>query len=349
MIRRFSQKNLANFTSLKVGGSAETLLIPESYNDTVEILQSNSGTLWFLGYGSNVLISDHGLPGTTMLWRNGTISEHNNTLIVDAGVWWDDLVKYSISRKLWGLELMSEIPSSVGGAIFGNIAAYGQQVSDTLEWVDIYDSIQKIVSRIPADQFTFSYRSSSFQSQPHIKILRAGFGLSKEPLHTLTYDSALAIAEELNETIDNLESVRRIIVETRTCAGSIYHPDDESAERTAGSFFKNPMVTTEQAQQLASFDESGKTLERIINQSKIHGGSAQRASAAHVLLAAGFKRGQTWGSVKLHDKHVLKIETLPGAHAQDVYDISHLVTQTVKTKLDINLEPEVRFLGEFKR
>ncbi|MEO5691039.1 MAG: hypothetical protein ABIQ64_02530, partial [Candidatus Saccharimonadales bacterium] len=76
--------------------------------------------------------------------------------------------------------------------------------------------------------------------------------------------------------------------------------------------------------------------------------SAQRASAAHVLLAAGFKRGQSWGSVKLHDKHVLKIETLPGALAQDVYDVSHLVTQTVKAKLDITLDHEVRFLGEFK-
>ena len=108
------------------------------------------------------------------------------------------------------------------------------------------------------------------------------------------------------------------------------------------------MVTTEQAKELAAFDESGKTLERIINQSKVHGGSAQRASAAHVLLAAGFKRGQTWGSVRLHDKHVLKIETLPGANAQDVYDVAHLVIQTVKEKLGITLEPEVKFLGEFK-
>ncbi|MEO5691263.1 MAG: FAD-binding protein, partial [Candidatus Saccharimonadales bacterium] len=273
MIRRFSQKNLANFTSLKVGGSTDTLLVPESYIDTVEILQSHSESLWFLGYGSNVLISDHGLPGTTVLWRNGTISKQDTTLVVDAGVWWDDLVQYSISQKLWGLELMSEIPSSVGGAVFGNIAAYGQQVSDTLEWVDIYDSSQKIVSRVPAETFTFAYRSSSFQSKPHLKILRAAFGLSKTPLHTLTYDSALSIAQELDEKIDDLESVRRIIVETRTRAGSIYHPDDERAERTAGSFFKNPMVTIEQAQKLASYDESGKTLERILSQSKIHGGS----------------------------------------------------------------------------
>ncbi len=348
MVRKFSKKDLANFTSLKVGGSADTLLIPETYSDTVKILQSTSESLWFLGYGSNVLISDHGLPGTTVLWRNGTITQQGNTLIADAGVWWDELVQYSIAHNLWGLELMSEIPSSVGGAIFGNIAAYGQQVSDTLEWVDVYDSMQQIVSRISAESFTFAYRSSSFQAQTHLKILRAAFALSTKPLHTLTYDSAIAIALELGEKIDNLESVRRVIVETRTRAGSIYHPDDESAERTAGSFFKNPMVTTDQAKNLASYDESGKTLERILSQSKIHGGSAQRASAAHILLAAGFKRGQAWGSVKLHDKHVLKIETLPGAHAQDVYDVAHLIIQAVKTNLDITLEPEVRFLGDFK-
>ena len=98
---------------------------------------------------------------------------------------------------------------------------------------------------------------------------------------------------------------------------------------------------------VAGFDETGKTLDRIINQSKIHGGNAQRASAAHVLLAAGFHRGQTWGNVRLHPHHVLKIETLPGATAQEVYDVTQLILETVKDKLDITLEPEVKFLGNF--
>jgi UDP-N-acetylmuramate dehydrogenase len=242
---------------------------------------------------------------------------------------------------------MSEIPSSVGGAVFGNIAAYGQQTSDTLAWVDVYDTDSQQIERLEKSDIRFAYRQSSLQDEPHRKILRAGFQLSHTPLHTLKYDSALAIAEEQHRDINNQQELRDVIIETRRRAGSLYHPDDSNAERTAGSFFKNPMVSVEQAHELASFDETGKTIERILNQSKVHGGNAQRASAAHVLFAAGFHRGQTWGNVRLHNQHVLKIETLPGATAQEVCDVSRHIIDTVKQKLGIDIEAEVKFLGEF--
>lgn len=347
MTRALQNQPLAPYTSLRVGGNAETLLLADTFQDTVEALEAATEPIWLLGYGSNSLISDSGLPGTTIIWRSGEITVEGTTLIADAGVWWDDLVTMAIDHNLWGFELMSEIPSSVGGAVFGNIAAYGQQTSDTLLWVDVYDTTAHKIERLMKDQITFAYRQSSLQDEPHRKILRAAFDLSETPTRELTYDSALAIATEINKKLDNLQDIREVIIETRRRAGSLYNPADEQAERTAGSFFKNPMVTVEQATKLASFDESGKTLDRILNQSKVHGGNAQRASAAHVLLAAGFNRGQTWGNVRLHNHHVLKIETLPGATAQDVYTLSRHIIDTVKEKLDIDLEAEVKFLGDF--
>lgn len=176
-------------------------------------------------------------------------------------------------------------------------------------------------------------------------ILRASFQLSFRPLHELRYDSALAVATELQLEPDTLTHCRDIIIETRRRAGSLYHPEDTTTEHTAGSFFKNPLVTTEQARELAQFDETGKALERIENQSRIHGGDSHRASAAHVLLAAGFSRGQTWGHVRLHPQHVLKIETLDGATADEVHAVVQEIISTVKTKLGIDIEPEVKFLG----
>jgi UDP-N-acetylmuramate dehydrogenase len=347
MVERLTNALLAPYTTLGVGGPADLLVITNTYHETLNELRSTDEPLWFLGYGSNCLISDEGLRGTTIIWRGGDITHEGEVLTVDAGVLWDDLVKYAIDQRLWGFELMSEIPSTVGGAVFGNIAAYGQQVSDTLQWVEIYDTKSKQTYTLQHDDITFAYRQSSLQSEPHRKILRAGFKLSAAPLHTLKYDSALAIANELNLDPSKLEDCRKIIVETRTRAGSIYHYDDPNAEKTAGSFFKNPLLSVEQARMVASFDETGKTIDRIINQSKIHGGNAQRASAAHVLFATGFHRGQTWGNVRLHQNHVLKIETLPGATAQNVYDVTQEIIKTVKEKLDINLEPEVKFLGKF--
>ena len=340
-------ESLAPYTSLRVGGPAEKLIIAESYDDAVSVLSSHEKPLWVFGFGCNVLISDNGLPGTTLMLRGGDITVEGEEVVADAGVWWDDAVRAAIAHNLWGLELMSEIPSSVGGAVVGNIAAYGQQVSDSLAWLEIFDADNGTITKHDVSDFDFNYRQSSLQQQPEKVILRVGFKLSRTPLHELKYDSAVAIATELGLDQSQLDQRREIIIETRRRAGSIYHPDDPTPDRTAGSFFKNPLVEPEQAKQLANYDETGKTLERIERQSQIHGGSAHRASAAHVLLAAGFKRGQTWQHVQLHPSHVLKLATLPGASASEVYDIVQEIVQTVQDKLGIKLEPEVRFIGQF--
>lgn len=342
---------LAPYTSLRVGGDAEALHVVETREQVIDLLSELAADepVWILGYGSNCLISDKGLPGTTIVWRGGDIWRDETELIVDAGVWWDDLVVKAIEYGLWGLELTSEIPSSVGGAVFGNIAAYGQQVSDTLLWVEVYDRSSGSTKRLDAKELTFAYRESSLQSDPSLVILQAAFQLSPSPLHELRYSAALSVAEEEGYDTDSLTGRRDTIIETRKRAGSIYHPEDPKAQRTAGSFFKNPLVTAEQAVALAAYDETGKTLERIQEQSKIHGGSAMRASAAHVLLAAGYKRGQTWQHVRLHPDHVLKVETLPGATASEVYTVTREIVSTVKNLLDITIVPEVRFLGDFSK
>lgn len=346
-MRAIPRALLGPYTSLRVGGEAERLVITEKLKETLEVIKNSDEPVRLLGYGCNCLISDDGLKGTTIIWRGGNIVVEGTRIVADAGVWWDKVVMAAIENGLWGLELMSEIPSSIGGAVFGNIAAYGQQISDTLEWIEIYDSETKSVKTINREDIDMSYRSSALQSMPNIYILRAAFKLSQTPTHVLRYDSAIAIGNELGLKPDNLEQVREIIIETRRRAGSIYHPDDKITERTAGSFFKNPLVTIKEAEMLAKFDETGKTVERVLSQSKIHGGSTSRASAAHVLFAAGFHRGQKWDKVQLHPSHVLKVATLPGATAQEVYDVSNEIITTVRQKLGIELEPEVKFLGKF--
>ncbi|HMR73377.1 MAG TPA: FAD-binding protein [Candidatus Saccharibacteria bacterium] len=337
---------LAPYTSLRVGGPAERLVIAENYEEAVSLLRENPTPLWLLGYGCNSLINDTGLTGTTLMLRGGAIVVNGNEVIADAGTWWDDAVQASLQHNLWGLELLSGIPSSTGGAIFGNIAAYGAQISDTLQWIEVYDTRAQTVIRRSASDITFSYRNSSLQAEPNIVILRAAFALSaKVPVHEFKYESALSVANELGVDTNQLAGRRAAILETRSRAGSLYDPADPTPERTAGSFFKNPLVELEQAKKLAAFDETGKTLERILEQSQIHGGSSQRASAAHVLLAAGFHRGQRWEHVQLHPSHVLKLSTLPGATSSEVMAVVREIQDTVKEKLSIEIEPEVKFIG----
>lgn len=351
-MQKVSHARLSNYTSFGTGGPAELLITLEKTTELARARLSSYAPFWFLGAGANVLISDEGLPGTTFRIQTSNLhfaeEEGFSIIIADAGVNWDTLVKKSIEHNKWGLERMSGIPGTVGAAVIGNIAAYGQAVSDSLLWVEVVDisQPQPVVKRLPAQVLGLTYRSSDFQKKKfkNYLIINAAFVLVDEPL-PLEYDSALKIAHKLKLNPDKLSERRKIIMEARRVAGSLL---DKSSHKTAGSFFRNPKVTAKQAEELIKFEEHHISSSKILQQNKLHGGSASRVSAAHVLLAAGFHRGQTWGPVRLHPEHILKIENTGGATSQAIYDVSQEIIQTVKKKLDITLTPEVRMLGKFK-
>jgi UDP-N-acetylmuramate dehydrogenase len=342
---------LAPLTALAVGGPAERLVTVTTTDQLLECLKrSDLAPFTVLGYGANVLVSDAGLSGTTLIVHSQQITQDGTTFIADAGVWWDDLVQAAIAQNLWGLELTSGIPGSVGAAVVGNIAAYGQAVSDTLAWVEVFDPIIASVRRLEAAELKLSYRFSDFQTNAlkHLTIIRAAFSLKSEPITELTYQSALDIAQTSGYDTTTLAGRRQTILETRKKAGSLWdYRDTNSESHTAGSFFRNPLVDAETAEKIMSYDETGKSLELLKQMNLVHGGEQKRVSAAHVLLAAGFQRGQTWGSVRLHPDHILKIENTGGATAQQIYNVAQEIISTVKAKLGVDLVPEVRFLGNF--
>ncbi|MCA9333955.1 UDP-N-acetylmuramate dehydrogenase [Candidatus Saccharibacteria bacterium] len=341
--------SLADYTTFGTGGDAQVLITIEQTPELTTALHTHDSPLWFLGSGANVLVSDEGLPGTTIRLATSNIEIKETLFVADAGVNWDDLVQKTIKHQLWGLESMSGIPGSVGAAVVGNIAAYGQAVSDSLEWVEVIDTNTTTPETIcmTADELELGYRYSKFQ-QPknsHLIITRAAFRLTKKP-RPLEYASALKVADELALDPDELESRRKIIMEARRRAGSLISSGADNT-KTAGSFFRNPSVTPAQAELIMQFEEQSIPLEQIKAQNAVHGGDSTRVSAAHVLLAAGFKRGQSWGPVRLHPQHILKIENTGGATSQQIYEVAQEIIQTVESKLGIKLEPEVRFLGDF--
>jgi UDP-N-acetylmuramate dehydrogenase len=339
---------LAPLTSFHCGGNAERAITIDDLSQFDAALAAANKINWVLGFCSNSVISDKGLPGTTLIFRGGTIVETDGLVVADAGVWWDDLVLYAIGRGLWGLECMSAIPGGVGAAIVGNIAAYGQAVADTLEWVEVFDLESQHRKTLRADELGLEYRRSAvLQSNRSIVVLRAAFALHNAPEKPITYESALVVAREHNYDLDTLTGRRDAILGARERAGSLWDYRDQDASKTAGSFFRNPLVDQETAERIMSYDETGKSLELLKKMNAVHGGDMSRVSAAHVLLAAGFHRGQTWGEVRLHPQHVLKLENAGRARAQDIYNVSNEIVSTVREKLGVVLEPEVRFLGEF--
>lgn len=347
--------HLSLITSFGTGGLAEKLIQIQNTEELVSVLNDYKKPLWVLGSGANTLISDEGLPGTTIQLKNSQIeyNEESNSVIVivDAGVDWDYLITELIRNELWGLEFTSGIPGSVGAAIVGNIAAYGQAVSDALVWIDAIDteSESKEIMRLTATQLGLKYRYSDFQNENLSKyiIVRAAFTLQRSSTMFLSYASALKVSEELNIQPDTLENRRKIILEARRRAGSLLDPNQISREKTAGSFFRNPMVSRDLAEKIIAKEEFGVSESQILKQNLLHGGDSFRVSASHILLAAGFKRGQSWGPVRLHPEHVLKIENTGSATSQQIYDAAQEIIKTVDDKLHIRIEPEVRFFGKF--
>jgi len=338
---------LAGLTAFNVGGAAEKLVTIKSGLEIDEAINEANNQVWPLGYGTNVLISDQGLPGTTLLFRNDELDLNDNQVVAGAGLWWDDMVKLLVDSNLWGLELTSGVPGSVGAAVFININAYGQSQSDCLSWVEVFDLDKKRLQKINAADLTWGYKTSDFQLDGWQRklIVRAAYELASKPTIDVTYQSAIDIKSELGLK-DTLADRRATILETRRRAGSIFVPGQNHA-KTVGSFFRNPLVTSEQADLVASFDESGKTKSQVHKMNQVHGGDRLRVSAAHVLLAAGFKRGQQWGPVRLHPDHVLKLENTGGATAQQIYDVAQEIINHSEQSLGIKLEPEARILGEF--
>ncbi|HSX30492.1 MAG TPA: FAD-binding protein [Candidatus Saccharimonadales bacterium] len=343
---------LANLTSLAAGGRAEKLYTCTTNDQLHAVLAAaQPDELWVLGYGANVLVADAGLPGKTVLVRTTAITHEDNLVIADAGVWWDDLVQFAINKQLWGLELMSGIPGGVGAAVVGNIAAYGQAVAHSLQWVEIFDTAAQRTRRMTAEELGLNYRFSFFQTPDfkYLVILRAAFQLASGPTTELEYEAALAIARRLGSDLSTLAGRREVIVETRRLGGSLWdYRTPGNYLHTAGSFFRNPLVDLETAEKLMAYDETKRSLELLKKMNQVHGGEQKRVSAAHVLLAAGFKRGQTWGPVRLHPDHILKLENTGDATAQQIYDVAMEIVRTVKEKLAVDIVPEVRFMGQFK-
>jgi UDP-N-acetylmuramate dehydrogenase len=341
---------LAGLTSLHVGGPADTLIELDQNDDLkAVVLANNQGPLWVLGNGTNCLISDQGLPGTVIMQNGGSCQALTTTTFkATAGLSWDDFVQQTISAGLYGLEFTSGIPGTVGAAVVGNIASYGQKVSDRLVSASLLDPKTGTVSDWPNSKLDFDYRDSALHqlANQSLVVLEATFDLSPTPTGQLEYQSALKVATDLGLAADTLANRRQIILETRHRAGSL-RPTNGQGPYTAGSFFMNPVVNQEQVEAIITHDESGLSRQQLLRQNQVHSGQAVRVSAAHVLLAAGFRRGQTWGQVQLHPDHVLKVANLGQASAQDIYQVIQTIVSTVQQKLGISLQPEVRILGKF--
>ncbi len=179
------QTSLAEFTTYRVGGRAEWYAAPRSREDltaVLEWLQSRNLPLTFLGAGSNLLISDHGIPGlviSTRYFRQSSFDEEQGLITVAAG---EPIAKigWQAAKRGWkGLEWAVGIPGTVGGAVVMNAGAHNQCTAETLVSATVInpDGSLEILTN---EQLGFSYRTSNLQKQfGHCLVVEATFQLNQ--------------------------------------------------------------------------------------------------------------------------------------------------------------------------
>jgi UDP-N-acetylmuramate dehydrogenase len=354
---------LRDHTTLGVGGPAGRIVTVGSRAALLEALAALDGpdaraaaALLVLGEGSNVVVSDAGFGGTVLLLDGGDVAVGEPGagtvgLVADAGVHWDTFVQATIEAGCCGVELLSGIPGRVGAAPIQNIAAYGQQVCDVIEAVEVVDRATLALQELPAAECGFGFRASHFKGEWRDKyvVSRVRFRLPRAadaPPPASTYVDLVKHFERTGGDPTHVEERRDAVLQARRSKSMVLDPADPLTS-SVGSFFINPTVPLALAEDLAArFQSAGLPVQYLEGRDRSPT-AVRRVPAALLLRSAGFHPGDRWGRVQLSDRHVLAVVTTPGATATDVWNVGNAVREQVRAATGVALEFEATFLGSF--
>jgi UDP-N-acetylmuramate dehydrogenase len=338
---------LAPLTTLGVGGPARYFVEASSEAEVREALGfalDRELPLFVLGAGSNVVVADAGLPGLTLKISLRGLESHNRGQFrwyrVAAGEDWDGFVARAVAEGCAGTECLSGIPGTVGGTPVQNVGAYGQEVGETIAEVKTINRYTLQLRSFNPIECAFAYRSSWFNSagpQRHV-ILGVEFLLRRNGTPTLRYaDLRKAFGSTASPS---LKQVREAVLQIRRSKSMVVDPEDANS-RTAGSFFKNPVLTQNE------YEELGERVRArgFAMPSYPAGPGWRKLSAAWLVEHAGFAKGYARGAVGISTRHALAIVNRGGATAAEVIALKHEIQTRVRAEFGIQLQPEPVLLG----
>jgi UDP-N-acetylmuramate dehydrogenase len=341
---------LAPLTTFQVGGPARYFVDAHSEHEVSEAVVYASARklpLFILGGGSNLLVSDNGWPGLVLkVSVAGVEFEGDRQKMVfhaGAGENWDDLVALAVSKNCGGIECLSGIPGTVGGTPVQNVGAYGQEVSETITRVRALEiATGKAVDLTNAD-CGFSYRSSIFNTtlRGQYIVLEVSYLLHRDGGPRIEYADLKKFFAASSEN-PTLQQVRDAVRSIRRSKAMLLVSGDEDC-RSAGSFFKNPIVSAAEADRVQTLAEKltpGKTLPRY----SVADGQVKLA-AAWLVEQSGFSKGYSLGPVGISRKHTLAIVNRGGATAKDILSLKDEIEKKVFDVWGLTLQPEPVFVG----
>jgi len=342
-------KELAPLTTLGVGGPTRWFVRAETESAVVEAAkwaEEHRVPLFVLGGGSNLLVADAGFDGLVLQValkgiRVQTSPDTQERLFeAGAGEDWDLLVQKTLEEDCAGLECLAGIPGTVGGTPVQNVGAYGQEVASTIEMVRAYDIQQRTVVELRAEECGFSYRRSRFNTsdQGRFVILAVSYRVLLDGAPTLKYaDLRRTFPTDSTPSLLEVGSAVRGI---RQSKGMLLVDGDPDC-RSAGSFFKNPVVTEERAAEIALI--AGDEPPRYAAGTELPG--MVKISAAWIIEKAGYSRGFKLGRAGISSKHTLALVNLGGARASEILALADQIRSSVSKLFSIDLQAEPMMLG----
>ena len=342
---------LASLTTFRIGGPARFFVEARSRSEVeeaVRLAQARDLPLFVLGGGSNLVVADAGWPGMVLRVaipgierRPGTNDEGKVLFDTGAGESWDRFVWHAVAAQCAGVECLSGIPGSVGATPVQNVGAYGQEVAETIESVEVFDRKDNHVHELCREACGFSYRSSIFNTTERDRfiILRVTYALTPGGDARLEYTD-LKRHFEGRETRPNLAETREAVRHIRALKGMLIVPGDPDCQ-SAGSFFKNPVVSEQQHEDLQRRASArGFSLPSYPALEK-----NKKVSAAWLVEKSGFARGYGFGPVGISSKQALAIVNRGGATAAQVLALKDQIQQRVEEIWGLHLEPEPVLVG----
>lgn len=342
------QVPLAPLTTLGVGGTARYFVEAASEADVREALvfASEAGLpVFVLGGGSNLVVADAGFAGLVLkVCLRGidrSVDGTNVLFQVSAGEDWDAFVARAVEGNCAGVECLSGIPGSLGAAPVQNVGAYGQDVSESIGEVVALDRQTMGLRSLRNSECGFGYRTSIFNTSVREQyiILRVSFTLRLGGSAAVRYADLQKYFGPGSEN-PSLQQVRNAVREIRRNKAMLLVAGDEDS-RSAGSFFKNPVVAQRE------FDELTERLRsRGLDMPSYPAGEGWRKlSAAWLVEQAGFHKGYARGAVGISSRHALAIINRGGATAAEIVALKDEIQSRVLAEFGISLQPEPVFLG----
>ncbi|WP_418969671.1 UDP-N-acetylmuramate dehydrogenase [Alloscardovia omnicolens] len=296
-----------------------------------------------------------------------------------AGVHWDDFVDYCVRMGLAGVEALSGIPGTVGASVVQNIGAYGQEVGSVVSSVEVWDRETQTVRTLLPEELNFSYRHSLLKNSmytagahseptkyfpsPRYIVLEVTFTLMHSSTNTVDMAQlARSLDVEVGERF-HIADIRRAVLDIREAKGvledtqryanpwmqgttdnGVINGSSEETDRdkwSCGSFFMNPIISTEQAERLP--DDAPR-----FSAHDPEGNPAVKTSAAWLIQHAGFAPGYRVSSnsqASLSSKHTLVLTNRGAAQTSDIVELARTIRDGVERTFGIRLVPEPVFIG----